>query len=142
MNNKIIRAGFLPYVVDDGWRIKFLFMKPSDPRYGGNQWQVAKGQVDPDDLSFEFAALRECNEELGVDIKDIVRDSVQYLGVFHGRTHYYTGRLKDGYVLGQPCQETGGVTFLDIATYRLIGRELHLDVVEKAHSVILSSMDQ
>ena len=39
----IYRAGVIPYYIDDG-EIKMLFMKPSKKKFGGAEFQIAKGK--------------------------------------------------------------------------------------------------
>lgn len=134
---KVDRAGFLPYRIKDNYRIEFLFMKPSDPTFGGSHFQIAKGHVDPTDQSFLSAALRECEEELGVSPDQL--ENIKPVGIFHGRTHYFLGRLKKDYILKPFCSETGEIAFLDEGTFSLIGRELHRDVVKKAKELIVNS---
>jgi len=71
-NEKIepeIRAGVIPYYIEDK-DIKMMFFIPSDFRYGGDKYQIAKGRVDPwEDV--ETAAIREAFEELGLNKRNI-----------------------------------------------------------------------
>lgn len=134
---KVERAGLLPYRLSNNWKVEYLFMKPSDPTYGGSNFQIAKGHVDPTDASYLAAALRECEEELGVSADQF--ESIEKIGVFHGRTHYFLGKLKEDFVLKPFCQETGEIAFLDYSTFSLIGRDLHKDVVKRARDLIADS---
>ena len=60
----IYRAGVIPYYIDDG-EIKMLFMKPSKKKFGGAEFQIAKGKREKGE-SDEKAAFREAREELGL----------------------------------------------------------------------------
>ena len=42
---KVNRAGVIPFYLEEG-EIKMLFMKPSDPKFGGKCFQIAKGNRD------------------------------------------------------------------------------------------------
>ena len=68
MYQKIRKAGCLPYHYQDG-EIKLLFMKPSDPAYGGPNYQIAKGNIDFG-YSSEETAKKEALEELGISIEN------------------------------------------------------------------------
>jgi len=78
-NKKIYRAGLIPYIVENN-EIMMLFMKPSDSKYGGNLFQIAKGKLEKDE-SFEQAAIREAGEELGFT-KLNMANSIYDLGNF------------------------------------------------------------
>jgi len=59
----------LPYY-RDGDEIKMLFMKPSNPKYGGYSFQCCKGCID-EGYSSEQAVLKEAEEELGLTSDNI-----------------------------------------------------------------------
>jgi putative chitinase len=70
------RAGLVPYF-NDGKQIKYLFMIPSDPAYGGSKPNIAKGRVDTGE-SLVDTAVREAEEELGAISSSFV--SAPFLG--------------------------------------------------------------
>jgi len=60
------RAGLIPCVLKNNhWYI--ALMKPSNPKYGGTDWQLAKGVVEEND-DFKTTAVKECQQELGITI--------------------------------------------------------------------------
>ena len=123
---KIIRAGGIPAIFDNGeW--KYLFMRPSNPFYGGDQFQIAKGRVEDDDADTLQTAIRECGEELGLIPSNILK--FVYLGVFFGRTHIYLIHVKDKNNFSQPTDETGEVKWLTSKEFMQCGRELHKHVI-------------
>lgn len=128
MKSKLYRAGLLPYIVEDG-HIKFLFMKPADPRFGGDRFQIAKGKVE-DGESKEEAALREASEELGLVLDNI--DAPVYLGDYLGRTSFYVAAVRNKTNFNQPHFETGETAWLSVSEFQNVGRALHVPIVQIA----------
>lgn len=131
---KIYRAGLIPYYVENDGKIKMLFMKPSDPMYGGPDLQIAKGRIDDTDESTQFAAIREAEEELGLKQSNV--KSIQELGVYLGRTTFYVAEINDPNDFNPWDSETSHTEWLTIMDFHHIGRRLHLPVVEDAYSLI------
>lgn len=63
---KELRGAIIPYAIVDG-EFYIALMKPSDPKYGGSDFQIAKG-VQEGDESVEQTAIREGEQELGLKI--------------------------------------------------------------------------
>lgn len=59
------RAGMVPYYFDHNGNLRMMFMTPTDPSYGGDHPQVAKGAAESG-LSLVDNAWKEGNEELGL----------------------------------------------------------------------------
>ena len=123
---KIDRAGFIPYFVGDD-AVHMLFMQPSDPKFGGPQFQIAKGKVDPGETP-QQAAVREAQEELGLFPGNL--KSVTALGKFLGRTTMYMGEVEDKELFGDPHFETGAVKWMTLDEFLREGRGLHKPVVK------------
>ena len=132
MKGKTYRAGLLPYVIEDGI-VKFLFMKPADVRYGGDQFQIAKGKVEEGETS-EQAALREASEELGLVETNIYRPI--FLGEFLGRTSFFVVAVKDKSLFTDPHFETAETAWMSLNEYQNVGRMLHLPIVQDAARVV------
>jgi len=67
------RAGAMPVYKDEDGKYYVALMKPSDPKYGGTAYQVAKGQIDTKNgkkESPEETAVKEVWQELGIKIKE------------------------------------------------------------------------
>jgi 8-oxo-dGTP pyrophosphatase MutT (NUDIX family) len=128
----VYRAGTIPYVVENG-QVLMMFMKPSNPDYGGEAFQIAKGKVEDGEETKE-AALREANEELGLFIGNIT--IIEDLGVFLGRTSLYVAKVKDRDMFGLPGMETGEVAWMTAEQFDLTGRDLHRPVVKAAYRKI------
>lgn len=132
----VFRAGILPYYVpDDGGPIEYMFMRPSDPTYGGPEWQLAKGRVENSDSNF-ITALREGAEELGLKESNIIE--IEELGTFLGRTVIYICRVYNKDDFSEFHYETGAVIWLTLEHFINIGRALHHDVVRKTDKIVTS----
>lgn len=132
MAKKINRAGVIPYIIQND-KIQMLFMKPSDPTYGGDAFQIAKGKQETGESDAE-TAFREAGEELGLFPGNI--DEKHNLGNFLGRTHVYLARIKDKDMFGDPCEETGGTRWMSPEQFDGAGRPLHRPVVKAAVRMI------
>lgn len=135
-NQNIFRAGIIPYYFD-GELIRFNFMKPSDPKYGGPDWQIAKGRVENDDDNLS-TALREGAEELGLRESNII--GVTELGVYLGRTCVFICEIEDSKDFGPFHYETGAVVWMTLNEFEIDGRELHVPIVREAHDYILTQV--
>ncbi|QDJ96492.1 NUDIX hydrolase [Xanthomonas phage Xoo-sp13] len=112
-----------------------MFMKPSDPTYGGPDWQIAKGRVENDDSNL-VTALREGAEELGLRESNIIE--VQELGTYLGRTVVYLCRVVNKHDFDAFHFETGAVTWYTMQQFNEVGRDLHKRIVQDAEKAIRS----
>ena len=135
--NKIHRAGFIPYFVGDD-AVYMLFMQPSDEKYGGPEFQIAKGKVE-DGETTQQAAVREAKEELGLFSGNV--SSVHSLGKFLGRTTIYIGEIEDRDLFGDPHFETGDTRWMTADEFQQEGRGLHKPVVKAAVRKIAEVLD-
>lgn len=139
-NNKVqYRAGVIPYSVEDEKIIHMMFMKPTDSKYGGDDFQIAKGKIEENEDT-EVAAFREANEELGLFKGNIT--NVHDLGTFLGRTHIYLAEIKDMDMFGDPHFETKETTWMTPEEFQKTGRVIHRPVVKAAARMIKSKICQ
>lgn len=136
---KVERAGVIPYYIDDDQQIQMLFMQPSDPHYGGDKFQIAKGKVDPEDDSDRDAAFREAGEELGLFSGNVIHE--KKIGQFLGRTHIYVCRINDPDMFGDPNFETEQTKWMTPEQFDNEGRELHQPVIKAAVRYIKKKED-
>ena len=129
----IYRAAIIPYVYDDNGDLQMMFMKPSDPMYGGDQFQIAKGHVDPGEEP-DAAAIREGGEELGLNPANI--RSIFHLGRYLKYTDVYCCEVIDQQDFGQFESETGEVTWMTVEQFAEVGREIHRQLVDDAFNEI------
>lgn len=120
------RAGIIPYQYADDGRVKMLFMQPSNPKYGGDKFQIAKGKIEPGETA-EQAAKREVMEELGLTPNQF--KSMNYLGLYMGRTHLYTAEVREDFSQIQCCDETGATKWMTFEEFVHNGRNLHISIV-------------
>ena len=125
----VYRAGTIPYIIEDG-QVLMMFMKPSDPEYVGDTFQIAKGKIEEGEDT-QTAGLREAKEELGLFIGNVT--NVEELGQFMGRTTVYIARVKTRDLFGEPGFETGSVAWMTIEQFCQVGRDLHRPVVREAY---------
>jgi 8-oxo-dGTP pyrophosphatase MutT (NUDIX family) len=118
---KIARAGFIPYYVENE-TIYVLMMKPSNAKYGGTQFQIAKGKIEAGEDA-ETAALREAKEEIGLLASNVV--SVHYLGRYLGRTSIFYGEIKDKNNFIDTTYETDVTKWMSIEEFLKDGRDIH-----------------
>lgn len=129
-SKKITRGGVIPYYIDDG-KIKMMFMKSSNAKYGGPLPQVAKGRIEEGE-DIEEGAFREAREELGL-FKGNVEQSHK-LGEFLGRTHVFVAKIKDPDMFGDPStpEEVAEVLWMTPEEFQEGGRDLHKPMVKAA----------
>jgi len=134
---KIYRAGVIPFYIEEG-EVKMLFMKPSDPKFGGKHFQIAKGKQE-DGESNEETAFREASEELGLFSGNVVER--HDLGNFLGRTRVFLAEIKDPSMFGDPHFETGEVKWMSPENFNDAGRSLHRPIVKAANRWIAENKD-
>lgn len=129
MDNKKQKAGIVPFYFVNN-EPHMMFMKPSDEKYGGSKFQIAKGHIDKGENPLE-AALRECNEELGLVESNIIW--LEKCGKFFGNHHIYVALLKTNSSknFDQYTSETGEVTWMNEPSFLEVGREKHRPVVQE-----------
>lgn len=130
MTKKLVyRAGVIPYYIDDG-EIKMLFMQPSKKKFGGAEFQIAKGKREEEEDD-ETAAFREGREELGLFSGNVSERTD--LGTFLGRTRVYLAKIEDKEKFGDPIgDETGAVKWMTPTEFKDSGRRIHRPVVKAA----------
>lgn len=124
----IYRAGVIPYYIDDD-EIKMLFMKPSKKKFGGAEFQIAKGKREKGEND-EETAFREAGEELGLFSGNVTKRTD--LGTFLGRTRVFLAKIEDSDKFGDPCDETGEVKWMTPDEFKKEGRRIHRPVVKAA----------
>lgn len=129
----VYRAGLIPYYYDSDGILRMLFARPSCAKFGGPDFQIAKGRCE-DNESAEQTAVRESSEELGLVETNIV--SIEQVGVFLGRTTLFIAKIKDPTLFNAPDFETAETKWFTPAEFQFSGRELHRLVVDEAVDLI------
>lgn len=127
------RAGIIPYFIEPDGRISMLFMKPSNPKYGGDVFQIAKGRVEDGETNKD-AATREGGEELGLFNGNI--SSIVSVGTFLGYTEFFICLVNDKDMFGDPHFETGTTQWMTPEEFSEYGRSIHKHVVAAAERKI------
>jgi 8-oxo-dGTP pyrophosphatase MutT (NUDIX family) len=127
------KAGVIPYTVEDGV-LKMFFMKPSNAKFGGSQFQIAKGNIDPGE-SPDQAALREGVEELGLkllnvmSLKKLTTQRITGLDETY-MISVYAAKVRDPSNFSNPHYETKEVAWMTLDEYRATGRLNQLPIVQ------------
>lgn len=130
MKDKIERAGLIPFYREKTGDTFAMFMMPSEEKYGGMVFQIAKGRIEDGENPFE-TAIRESEEELGLR-----RDNIKWVkkcGLFLDTHHIYIAEVNsmDLVDYDEPCFETSRVTWMRPTDFLLTGRKLHKPIVKK-----------
>ena len=137
-----IRAGLIPYIKEDGL-IKMLFFIPSDPAYGGDKFQIAKGRVDNNE-DIEAASIREASEELGLKKDNIKLLSLVSKEVLSGMGNYkydfylYVAEVYNKDNFDAFSYETAQISWLTMEEYEHKGRRSQLEIVKKCYNKIIN----
>ena len=121
------RGGVIPYYIKDG-EIQMMFMQPSDPKYGGPKFQIAKGKIE-DDESPQEGAFREAKEELGLFGPNV--EFPNTLGRF-GNVYIYIAKIKDPNMFGDTTFETQATTWWTPEEFQAKGRSWQKPIVKAA----------
>ena len=122
----ITKAAFIPYYED-----KILVCKSSNPMYGGPDFALAKGMIDPGESEMD-AAIREAQEELGLRSINI-KGSVKHLGNFKTFSYIlsvYWAEVHDPDAFDDPCWEIAETKWMTWKEFRETGRSKHRPVVD------------
>lgn len=135
MSDTILKAGFIPYIFENGKPV-FMFMTPSDPAYGGTRPGIAKGHIDAGEKTLD-AAIREAGEELGLKQSCIMWETVQcvYSGLPSSYPYHLTvfiGEVTSKTDFNAPDYETGSVHWLTVEEFSKVGRTDQTFITKKA----------
>ncbi len=114
--------------------------KSSDPKFGGPDWQIAKGVIDPGETS-KVAALREGQEELGITPDSIDYGTLTQLPTIRMTKYQYTVetycvRVVDTSKFVDPHHETGDTTWMGLEEFLTIGRPDNRPIIQNAYERI------
>lgn len=121
------RGGVIPYYIKDG-EVQMMFMQPSDPKFGGSSFQIAKGKLDGNESPQE-GAFREAKEELGLFGPNVEVPNI--LGRF-GNIHVYIAKIKDPNMFGDTTDETKATTWWTPEEFQSKGRSWQKPIVKAA----------
>lgn len=144
MTKKIIyRAGLIPLFInpDNIEDSKMMFMIPSNDRFGGDNPQMAKGQIESDESPKE-AAIREAQEELGLRLSSII--DVVDCGTWLGRTSVFVAIVNtdDPNDYDKPHFETRETMWLTRDQFNEVGRDIHVPVINDICDLIFMSIER
>ncbi len=133
-------GGLIPYFVKNN-KIFGLFMRPSDPKFGGPFFQISKGRLEPGEDILE-GSLRESQEELGIKLKNlsnIIKIDTFFVQTANGYDYDLTvfiGKYDVPEDLEDFCFETGEVKWMELGEIQKRGRKNQMEIIEKAFDMI------
>lgn len=131
------RAGLIPYWIDPNTsEIYMMFMKPSNEQFGGPDFQIAKGRIDPGYTELE-TAIKEAKEELGLRGENI-KAQPMFIGNFMKGIAIFAVEVLSKENFDAPEFETGETKWLTLKEYEQIGRQLQIYAVYNTHKKITS----
>lgn len=137
------RSGGIPYFVKDQ-EVFMYFMKPSNPLYGGNDFQIAKGTFDKGETPLT-TAIRECGEELGLLTSNVVDKNHMIVRSFipvdqneppKYDFYVFLFQIRDINQFNDPHFETGEVRWMTANEFSVLGRKDQVKIVLKANQEI------
>ncbi len=109
----IKKVGLLPLFFDKNkGKVMICLMIPSDPKYGGNEPQIAKGGIEPGENPLQ-AAIREAWEELGLPPSNI-KNIKELVKTQNGKFIWFIAEV-NSMSLEPAGYETGAVVWLCIS---------------------------
>ncbi len=135
------KAGFIPYIYEDDIPL-FLFMVPSNAKFGGTMPQIAKGRVDKGETVIE-AAYRETKEELGLRMSNIKHSTVKLVwkGKFEGKKEsfifsVYMCEVKNKDDFKKHDNETQSTHWLTAKEFAKQGKPTQVRIVQAASRLL------
>lgn len=127
------KAGCIPWYKFPDGKVRLFLMKPSDPSYGGDRFQIAKGVIDALETPI-MTAFREAEEELGCQLSNIDFETV--VKITDNPFHVFIGKVIDPQKMIKFHYETGEVKW--IARDELLGevRDVHVMTLLQAFNRI------
>jgi 8-oxo-dGTP pyrophosphatase MutT (NUDIX family) len=134
------RAGLIPYWIDTNNKIYMLFMKPSNPDFGGPDFQISKGKIESGYSELE-TAIKEAKEELGLRIDNIKSQPI-FVGNFMKGICIYAVEVYSKDDFDEPEYETSETKWMTLDEFKQYGRKLHLYAVYNVHRKISSIINK
>ncbi len=122
------RGGVVPYYIDEDGNILMMFMKPSDKKFGGERFQIAKGKIEKGETPIE-GAFREAKEELGLFGPNVLESTE--LGRF-GKIYMFLAKIKSPDMFGDTTDETGAVVWWTPEQFQAHGRNWQKPIIKAA----------
>ncbi len=136
------RAGIIPYIWDNKKEeYVFMFMMPSNPKFGGSFIQIAKGKIDRGENSFQ-AAIREGTEELGLIHSNMIEKPFEISKTLQktAQNQYYLQvyavEIKNKKDFKKPHFETKFTTWTTNERFQNIGRKSQKMIVNDLNKIL------
>jgi ADP-ribose pyrophosphatase YjhB (NUDIX family) len=127
---KTKRGGVIPYRKFNN-EIKMLFMKPSNSKYGGEKYQIAKGHIDDSDVSIKHGAFREAKEELGLRKENV--KNILFIGEFLNNINIYICEVINLDDFLEYTDETDSIKWMTYKEFMNNGRTIHKEIIKTVY---------
>lgn len=133
------KSGVVPFFINEAGTPVMMFMIPSDPKFGGSLFQIAKGRIEQGE-DIQEAALREAEEELGLrtgnisQVKSVGNTKITGLDETY-MLAIFVAKIKDPENFAAPHYETGKRAWLTLDQFKIRGRKSQLSLVQKANKI-------
>jgi 8-oxo-dGTP pyrophosphatase MutT (NUDIX family) len=140
------RAGLIPYFIEPDGEIKYLFMFPSDPKFGGPFLQISKGMIDENETP-EETAIRESIEEIGLREANLIDQHLLITDISVTRVeayyfHVYYGQVLSKYDFTKPHFETKYTQWVTAKEFVEKGRRSHTKYVAVLDDLLKGKITQ
>lgn len=133
---QIKKAGFIPYFRDNTGTLRMLFVKSSDPKFGGDKFMIAKGHVDSGENEIQ-AGLREAHEECGLKQTNLIQNTIRigWKGEITGYTEnsemtIFIGEVLDPTDFDKPGFEVSSTKWMTLKEFYSVGRKSQVNIVK------------
>jgi 8-oxo-dGTP pyrophosphatase MutT (NUDIX family) len=144
-NTDVKKAGFIPYFKKDENDFYMLFVKSSNPIYGGKDWMLVKGHIDEGETDFQ-AAMREAKEECGLKESNLIANTIQlgWKGILTNSRRscpfsVYIGQVKDYEDFNSTDFEISEVRWMDNEEFQRFGTQRQKNIVSLCWEKIVNS---
>jgi len=142
------RAGIIPYIWDEKkGAYVYMFMMPSDAKFGGAVLQIAKGVIE-DTEHPELSAVREGEEELGLKRSNMAEKpfeffkSLQITAKDKYSMNVYAVEIKNKKDFNKPHFETKFTTWVPAERFNQIGRKGHREIVTELDKILSKQQEK
>jgi len=137
--NMRYKAGVIPWLKDSTGNIVMLFVRSSDPAYGGPDFGIIKGGADEGEEPKQ-TAIREMEEEVGIkesSIKKLTLISDDVIkGLLAPYKFYVYGAEASSDKFKIDSHEIAEARWMSYGEYLKVGRKSQLSIVRKAFSML------
>ena len=138
-NNK--KSGLIPFSRNENGEYIYLMMVSSNPRFGGPDPMISKGENEPFESNID-AAIREAEEELGLKTANLkLHTMFQVCSKKYKRYQLvvFAVEIIDKSNFGKFCYETSHTMWLTAKEFFKVGRADHREIIGTLEQKLVSN---